>query len=215
MDVSERLRFKLNYNKRIELGIIISLILMIVLFQGFKRFQGTTKVPKVAKVIIKAEEIPPTQQINRPPPPARPAVPVPTESEEVPEDVTIESTNINFNETPPPPPPPEQESETPIFVAYDQAPEPIGGFIAIQKNLKYPEIARKAGVEGTVIIQVLIDEKGRVIKTKVLKSLGNNGCDQAAIAAIVKTRWKPAMQRDKPVKVWVSIPVIFKLKSSG
>ncbi|HDL79000.1 MAG TPA: energy transducer TonB, partial [Bacteroidetes bacterium] len=99
--------------------------------------------------------------------------------------------------------------------AYDQAPEPIGGFIAIQKNLKYPEIARKAGVEGTVIIQVLIDEKGRVIKTKVLKSLGNNGCDQAAIAAIVKTRWKPAMQRDKPVKVWVSIPVIFKLKSSG
>lgn len=215
MDVSERLRFKLNYNKRIELGIIISLVLMIVLFQGFKRFQGTSKVPKVAKVIIKAEEIPPTEQINRPPPPARPAVPVPTESEQVPEDVTIESTNINFNETPPPPPPPEQESETPIFVAYDQAPEPIGGFIAIQKNLKYPEIARKAGVEGTVIIQVLIDEKGRVIKTKVLKSLGNNGCDQAAIAAIVRTRWKPAMQRDKPVKVWVSIPVIFKLKSSG
>ncbi|NOY76862.1 MAG: energy transducer TonB [Calditrichaeota bacterium] len=216
MEISERLKFKLDYKKRLELGLVISLLLLIVAFQGFKRFQSKRELPKAEKVIIKAEEIPPTEQINRPPPPERPAVPVPTEDEDVPEDVTIESTNIDFNEEPPPPPPPpEEESETPIFVAYDSPPEPIGGFGAIQKNLKYPEIARKAGVEGTVIIQVLIDEKGRVIKTKVLKSLGNNGCDEAAISAIRKTRWKPAMQRDKPVKVWVSIPVIFKLKNSG
>ncbi len=216
MEISERLKFKLDYTKRLEFGLVISLLLIIFAFQGFKRFQSKRELPKAEKVVIKAEEIPPTQQINRPPPPERPAVPVPTEDEDVPEDVTIESTNIDFNEQPPPPPPPpEEESETPIFVAYDSPPEPIGGFGAIQKNLKYPEIARKAGVEGTVIIQVLIDEKGRVIKTKVLKSLGNNGCDEAAISAIRKTRWKPAMQRDKPVKVWVSIPVIFKLKNAG
>jgi protein TonB len=101
-----------------------------------------------------------------------------------------------------------------MFVPYDSAPEPIGGFTAIQKNLTYPEIARRAGVEGMVVVQVLIDTKGNVNDTKVAKSLGNNGCDEAAIAAIKKTKWKPALQRDKPVKVWVSIPVIFKLKEA-
>jgi len=109
-------------------------------------------------------------------------------------------------------PPEEEDGETPIFVAYDEAPAPIGGFAAIQSNLVYPEIARKAGVEGRVYVNVLIDEKGNVIDTRILKSLGNNGCDEAAVAAIKSVKWKPAKQRDKPVKVWVGIPVVFKLK---
>ncbi len=213
--LSERLKFKLSYRKMIELSLVISLFALLVIFQAFKRFEGRVELPQQKQVVIKVDEIPITQQINRPPPPARPSVPIPTEDEDVPEDLTIEETDINFNEAPPPPPPPpSQEDETPIFVPYDSPPEPIGGFAAIQKNLVYPEIARRAGVEGTVIIHVLIDEKGNVVKTRVLKSLGNNGCDEAAIAAIKKTKWKPAMQRDKPVKVWVSIPVIFKLKEA-
>jgi len=51
-----------------------------------------------------------------------------------------------------------------------------------------------------------------VIKVIVIKSLGNNGCDEAAINAIKSVKWKPAKQRDKPVKVSVGIPVVFKLK---
>ncbi len=213
--LSERLKFKLSYRKMIELSLVISLFVLLVVFQAFKRFEGKVELPQEKQVVIQVDEIPITQQIDRPPPPARPSVPIPTEDEDVPEDLTIEETDINFDEAPPPPPPPpSEEDETPIFVPYDSPPEPIGGFAAIQRNLVYPEIARRAGVEGTVIIHVLIDEKGNVVKTRVLKSLGNNGCDEAAIAAIKKTKWKPAMQRDKPVKVWVSIPVIFKLKEA-
>ena len=63
-----------------------------------------------------------------------------------------------------------------------------------------------------MIVHVLVDEHGNVVATKILKSLGNNGCDEAAVAAIKSVKWKPAMQRDRPVKVWVAIPVIFKLK---
>ena len=213
--LSERLKFKLSYRKMIELSLVISLFVLLVVFQAFKRFEGKVELPQEKQVVIQVDEIPITQQIDRPPPPARPSVPIPTEDEDVPEDLTIEETDINFDEAPPPPPPPpSEEDETPIFVPYDSPPEPSGGFAAIQRNLVYPEIARRAGVEGTVIIHVLIDEKGNVVKTRVLKSLGNNGCDEAAIAAIKKTKWKPAMQRDKPVKVWVSIPVIFKLKEA-
>ena len=65
-----------------------------------------------------------------------------------------------------------------------------------------------------VIIQVLIAIDGKVIQTKVAKTLGKNGCDEAAIAAIKKTKWKPALQRRKPVQVWVNIPVNFKLNES-
>ena len=154
-----------------------------------------------------------TEQIKKPPPPPKPAIPIPTESEDIPEDLTIDDTVLDLSDIPPPPPPPEEDdTEGMIFVAYDEPPSPIGGFSAIQKNLKYPEIARKAGVEGRVFVKVAIDEKGNVFRWEVIKSLGNNGCDEAAVAAIRKVKWKPAMQRDRPVKVWISIPVIFKLK---
>ena len=63
-----------------------------------------------------------------------------------------------------------------------------------------------------MFVKVLVDERGNVVKTDVIKSLGNNGCDEAAVKAIKSVKWKPAMQRDKPVKVWVSIPVRFVLK---
>ena len=103
-------------------------------------------------------------------------------------------------------------SKTTIFVAYDEAPSPIGGFAAIQRWVYYPEIARKAGVEGRVYVNVLVDENGDVADTKILKSLGNNGCDESAIYAIKKVKWNPAKQRSKPVSVWVGIPVVFALK---
>ncbi len=204
---------KLKYRKYNEIGLVIALAFLIIVFQASKRSEK--KVVEQGKVDLKiqVEEIPQTEQEKRPPAPSRPTIPVESEDEDVPEDATIETTDINLDELPPPPPPPEQDAgETPIFVAYDEPPEPIGGFAAIQAKLVYPEIARKAGVEGRVYINVLIDERGNVIDTKVLKSLGNNGCDEAAIEAIKAVKWKPAKQRDKPVKVWVGIPVVFKLK---
>ena len=97
------------------------------------------------------------------------------------------------------------------FVPYDKAPMPEGGFLEIQKNLEYPDAARKAGLEGQVVIYVQIDKKGKILKTKIQKSLQLE-CDKAAIKAIKSVKWKPAMQRDKPIAVWVSVPIKFKLK---
>ena len=206
------LRFK--YKKNIELGMVLTLALMIFVFQGWKKFEEKEVVQQRVDIPIEVEEIPQTEQTKRPPAPSRPAIPVESEDEDIDEDETIETTEINLDELPPPPPPPEEDVDesAEIFVAYDEAPAPIGGFAAIQRNLVYPEIARKAGVEGRVVINCLIDEKGNVINTRVLKSLGNNGCDEAAVAAIKSVKWKPAKQRDKPVKVWIGIPVVFKLK---
>ena len=99
----------------------------------------------------------------------------------------------------------------PAFVKYDKAPEPVGGFAAIQKNVHYPRIAKQAGIEGRVILNVLVHKSGRVDSVIVLKSLGESGCDQAAMAAVKAVQWQPAQQDGTPVSVWVGIPVIFKL----
>ncbi len=208
LDVS----LKLKYRKVLELSLVSALLIMVITFQSLRAINMAATETKTPDVQIEVADIPLTEQIKRPPPPPRPSIPIPTESEDVPEDLTIETTDLDLTDIPPPPPPPEEEDELNIFVAYDEAPSPIGGFLAIQRALRYPEIARKAGIEGRVIVQVQISVKGRVVNAKVIKSLGHSGCDEAAIKAIKSVKWKPALQRDKPVEVWVAIPVIFKLK---
>ena len=203
---------RLKYKKVIEFTLVLSLLFCIVLFQAFKSFEHEKVESGIEIEKIQAEEIPQTQQEKLPPPPSRPAIPIESESEDIPEDATIEETDIDFDEVPPPPPPPVEDDDQIQFIPYDDPPKPIGGFLAIQKKLKYPEIARKAGIEGTVIIYAKINKKGVVINTKIIKALGNSGCNEAAIKAIKAVRWKPAMQRDKPVTVWVSVPVKFKLR---
>jgi periplasmic protein TonB len=115
------------------------------------------------------------------------------------------------------PPPPEDDSDddgTPRvrFIPYDEPPEPVGGSGAILRNIVYPEIAREAQIEGTVIVQAFVNEKGVVTDCVIMKGIPNTGLDEAAISAIKKTRFKPAKQRDRDVGVWIAIPVVFRLK---
>ena len=100
------------------------------------------------------------------------------------------------------------------FVPYDVPPSPIGGFLAIQKNVIYPKADQEAGHEGAVVVQAYVDENGDVTEAVILKSPGLEGLDNAAINAIKQTKFKPAMQKDKPVGVYISIPVVFKLQKN-
>lgn len=92
------------------------------------------------------------------------------------------------------------------FIAYETPPTNV-------KPIKpvYPEMARKAGVEGTVILFVLIDKEGKVRDIKVRKGIGG-GLDESAVAAVRATPWTPAIQNNRPVSVWVSVPIRFKLR---
>jgi len=106
----------------------------------------------------------------------------------------------------------EKKEEAPVyFVAVEEMPEPIGGIAAIQQLITYPEIAKRAGVEGKVYVLAFVDEKGNVTNAKIIKGIGA-GCDEAAIDAVLQTRFKPGKQRGTPVKVQVSIPIVFKLQ---
>jgi TonB family protein len=97
------------------------------------------------------------------------------------------------------------------FVAVEQMPEPIGGLYAIQSKIKYPEEAKRNGIEGRVFIQAFIDETGNVADAKVIKGVGS-GLDEAALEAVKQTKFIPGKQEGKPVKVQVTIPIVFKLQ---
>ena len=111
-------------------------------------------------------------------------------------------------------PPPKEtivETEEPIyFVAVEEMPQPIGGLQGIQKLIKYPEIAKRVRVEGKVFVRAYVDENGNVVNAEIVKGIGG-GCDEAALEAILKTKFTPGKQRGKPIKVQVTIPVSFKL----
>jgi len=110
-------------------------------------------------------------------------------------------------------PPATESGADDTAVSYDVAPKPVGGYAAIQSQLKYPDVARQQGIEGRVLVHVQINQQGEVTGTKVLKSLGKNGCDEAAVAAIRQVPWESALKDNEPVTVWVVVPVIFKLSS--
>lgn len=140
-----------------------------------------------------------------------------TKSESARFDIEMKPTVIGVNtsdtkkipQKPAPPPPPTDNDIK--FVPYDEPPMPVGGVKSIQNNLVYPESAKEAGIEGRVTIYTKISKEGHVVQTKVVQSV-NPDCDKAAVEAIKSVQWKPAMQRDKPVDVWIAIPVDFRLK---
>ncbi|NOR16759.1 TonB family protein, partial [candidate division WOR-3 bacterium] len=76
---------------------------------------------------------------------------------------------------------------------------------------KYPESARRAGIEGDVIIKVLVNIDGSILDARIFISSGFQELDSAALEASMKAKFEPAKQFGRPVKVWVSIPIKFKL----
>jgi len=86
---------------------------------------------------------------------------------------------------------------------------PVGGY---QVKPRYPESARRQGVEGTVLLKMRITEQGRVEDVQVERSAGHPDLDQSAMEAVQRWRFEPARRSGEPVAVWVLIPVEFKLQ---
>jgi len=82
-----------------------------------------------------------------------------------------------------------------------------------QKKPRYPDIARRAGIEGKVIVSVLISEAGKPIKAAIVKRIPSDCTvfDQAAVDALMNSTYSPGIQNGSPVKVWLTVPMRFKL----
>ena len=146
-------------------------------------------------------------------PKAPPKLPDPIETPliETGEVLAEEETKVGEDISAPPPKEVIEATEEPTyFVAVEEMPQPIGGLQGIQQMISYPEIGKRAGIEGKVFIRAFVDETGTVSSAEIVKGIGG-GCDEAALDAILKTKFTPGKQRGKPIKVQVTIPIVFKL----
>ena len=198
---------KEQYSTVTRIGALIACVLGLFTFYGLQRFEPEIDIESEGQIIIENIEIPETQQFETPPPPARPSIPIESEDEDLADDLTIEETDLdNFDAWDAPPPPPSGPQFK--FIPYDDPPRPVTPIKPV-----YPDIAQEAGIEGQVLVQCFIDEKGRVKETIVVKGIPNTGLNESAVQALRKTRFRPAKQRERPVGVWITIPINFKLQN--
>lgn len=97
-----------------------------------------------------------------------------------------------------------------FFVVVEEMPELIGGLAQLQTNIRYPEMARRAGIEGRVFIQFIVNEQGEVENPRVMRGIGG-GADEEALRVVRQARFKPGVQRGRPVRVQYSLPIYFRI----
>lgn len=203
-----------------ESGLILALVIFIILFRiDFMPAEEEENLVIDTQEEVIMEEIVQTRQQPEIPPPPRPPVPVEVPNDEIIEDIhiDIDSELDLFSESrlPPPPPPSAEEEvedeEEDFFVFVEEMPQLKGDLMDLQAQIRYPERARKAGIEGRVHIQFIVDETGQVVDPHVVRGIGG-GCDEEALRVIRTAEFSPGLQRGKPVKVQYSLPIFFKIQ---
>ena len=114
------------------------------------------------------------------------------------------------------PEPPKHEEENKVFDIVEQQPLFPGGPAALMKYLsdhtKYPVVAQENGVQGRVTVQFVVNKDGSIVDAKVLRGV-DPYLDKEAVRVIMgMPKWKPGMQRGKPVRVKYTVPVMFRLQ---
>ncbi|MFV1883471.1 MAG: energy transducer TonB [Balneola sp.] len=204
-----------SYNILLQSGLIIALLFIIGLVRINLYSEPPTPPPVEEQEEVVMEEVIQTKQIETPPPPPRPPVPVEVPNDEIIEDEILDldaELDLDGPLDLPPPPPPADDEEEDFFVVVETMPQLKGGLADLQRKVKYPEMARRAGIEGRVTVQFIVNEQGKVENPRVIRGIGG-GCDEAALEAVKQASFSPGMQRGRPVRVQYSLPIVFRLQN--
>jgi len=212
---SENDRFKQRYSTLTYWGVIAATIVHFGVFEFFPQLKAAD-LGTVSDEIISVD-LPP--EVKIPPPPeqiARPATPVVSADVSLDEDITIAPTTFEDNpvENLPPPPAGAAPSDQPSYIPRDVEPRlKNGSYVQRVLQRSYPTMLREAGIGGSVILWVFVDEKGIAAKSQVQTSSGYAQLDAAAEQVAAEMEFAPAMNRDKPVGVWVAQRIDFSVSN--
>ncbi len=210
----------------ILIGLVVSLFVIWRVFeyksydkQTFDDLQRTVEVMEEEMVEITKQEQPKVQ-----PPQPKPQV---TQIQVVEDDVEVED-DIDINaevdqdevleeyDFTPPEIEEEEIVEAEIFKIVEEMPEFPGGAAKmmeyVQKNIKYPMMARESDIQGRVFVNFVVEPDGSITNVTVMRGIGG-GCDEEAVRVVQNMpKWKPGKQRGSAVRVNYTIPIIFKLQ---
>lgn len=207
-------RFKSKSGDWMAIGVIAAVLAHGALFAFFPEMNAadidfTGDEAEVVDLPPEVEIPPPPEQISRP---ATPRV----AAAALDEDITIARTDFESNpvENLPPPPAGARPSDVPSYIPRDVEPRLTNGR-QIERVLqqRYPTMLREAGIGGTVVLYVFVDENGLPTNTQVQQSSGYPQLDAAAAQVVDEMEFSPAQNRDRPVGVWVLQRVDFSTRS--
>ena len=196
----------------LQIGLVITLLIVLAAFEYKSYEKAAYNLGQLNLDDLEEEIIPITKQEIKPPPPPPP----PPEVIEIVEDDVVIEDEIEIEDT-------EsdedleivEEDDDEVFMVVENMPEFPGGDLGlmkyIQKNVKYPPIAKEYNITGKVYISFVVDKSGSVTNVKVVRGVDKN-LDAEAVRVIKSLpKYKPGMQKGKPVRVMFTIPINFNL----
>lgn len=216
-------------NKRnifIQVGLVISLGLTLLAFEWTSKVDQAASLGTVMQQEVEDEIIPITRQeeVKPPPPPPPPKVvevlTIVDDDTEIEDELEIEDTEADDQTVIDVAPVIQQEEEeaeeSEVFFIVEDMPEFPGGELALRKfianAIKYPVIAQENGIQGKVYVNFVVDKDGSVSNARIARGVDPSLDKEALRVVNTLPKWKPGMQRGKPVRVSYTVPISFVLQ---
>ena len=208
-------RFKKSFNTWLWGSVLTATALHFAMFV----FWPDMTAANVSNKSTVIEVFPPPPDVPIPPEPEairRPATPVIAEFD-ISENITIAPTTFRENPVETLEAPREDEAGG-LMDAFTFTPMTVHPSLTNEREVQralereYPAILRDAGIGGTVVVQLFIDEEGTVLRTLVDRSSGHTSLDEAALRVANVFEFTPALNLDRVVPVWIAIPITFQAR---
>jgi len=208
----------------LKVGFIIALGAIFLAFEWTSKAEKVESLGKVQDVNTEEERIPITRQDIAPPPPppqqqqVADILNMAEDDADIDEEADVadmesdESTQIDIQELPED----NTDKAEEVFFVVEDMPKFPGGDLALKRwianHVKYPAVARENDIQGKVFVRFVVTSSGKVDKVQIVR--GVDPLLDAESIRVVKAlpRWKPGYQRNKPVSVWYTVPINFKLQ---
>jgi len=198
----------------LQIGLFISLLVVLVAFEYKSYDKSDYDLGQLNLDDLEEEIIPITKQEVKPPPPPPPppeVIEIVEDEVEIENEIEIEDTESDEDEVIEI----EEEDDEEFFMVVENMPEFPGGDLGlmqyIQKNVRYPPIAKEYNITGKVYVSFIVDKTGNVTNVKIVRGVDKNLDAEAMRVVKSLPKYKPGKQRGKPVRVMFTIPINFTL----